>query len=175
MWVALQTVIQSEVSHKDKNKYRTISLMCGIKKMIQRNLPAKQKERHRCTEQTYLYQEGKAGWDGSGGWDWHTRITTYKETANENLLDSTGNSAHGWWPQWGRNREKGVYTYRQLIRSAVKAEANTTLQSNHTPIKINKICFENEKKSAYWGRNVHSPLKGIKGNKKWFLKVSKYI
>ena len=32
MWLDLETVIQSEVSHKDKNKYRIISLICGIKK-----------------------------------------------------------------------------------------------------------------------------------------------
>ena len=29
-WIDLQTVIQSEVSQKEKNKYRIISLICGI-------------------------------------------------------------------------------------------------------------------------------------------------
>ena len=29
-WMDLQTVIQSEVSQKEKNKYRIISLICGI-------------------------------------------------------------------------------------------------------------------------------------------------
>ena len=53
------------------------------------------------------------------------------------------------------------------LRYTYTAEANTTLQGNSTPIKMNKICFENEKKRrAYWGRNVHSPLRGIKRNKK---------
>ena len=30
MWMDLETVIQSEVSQKEKNKYRIISLICGI-------------------------------------------------------------------------------------------------------------------------------------------------
>ena len=30
MWVDLETVIQSEVSQKEKNKYYIISLICGI-------------------------------------------------------------------------------------------------------------------------------------------------
>ena len=29
-WMDLETVIQSEVSHKEKNKYRIISFICGI-------------------------------------------------------------------------------------------------------------------------------------------------
>ena len=29
-WMDLETVIQSEVSHKEKNKYHIISLLCGI-------------------------------------------------------------------------------------------------------------------------------------------------
>ena len=32
MWMDLQIVIQSEVSQKEKNKYRIISLICGIQK-----------------------------------------------------------------------------------------------------------------------------------------------
>ena len=35
MWMDLETVIWSEVSQKDKNKYHIISLICGVyKKMI---------------------------------------------------------------------------------------------------------------------------------------------
>ena len=29
-WIDLETVIQSEISQKEKNKYRIISLVCGI-------------------------------------------------------------------------------------------------------------------------------------------------
>ena len=31
-WIDLETVIQSEVSQKEKNKYHMISLICGILK-----------------------------------------------------------------------------------------------------------------------------------------------
>ena len=31
-WMDLETVIQSEVSQKEKNKYRIISLICGMLK-----------------------------------------------------------------------------------------------------------------------------------------------
>ena len=30
MWMDLETVIQSEVSHKEKNKYRILMHICGI-------------------------------------------------------------------------------------------------------------------------------------------------
>ena len=61
--------------------------------MVQMNLFAKQKYRHRCREQTYGYQGGKGG----GGMNWDIRIDTYtllciKQITNEDLLYSTGNS-----------------------------------------------------------------------------------
>ena len=37
--------------------------------MLQMNLFAKQKQRHRCTGQTYGYQGGKGGWGELGDWD----------------------------------------------------------------------------------------------------------
>ena len=53
-WVDPEIVILSEVSHTEKEKYRMISLICGIyKEMIQMNLFTKQK--HRLREQTYGY------------------------------------------------------------------------------------------------------------------------
>ena len=30
MWMDLESVIQSEVSHKEKNKYRILTHICGI-------------------------------------------------------------------------------------------------------------------------------------------------
>ena len=38
-------------------------------KNVQMYISAKQKQRHRCREQTYGYQGWKAGWDESGDWD----------------------------------------------------------------------------------------------------------
>ena len=42
-WVDLEIVILSEVSQTEKDKYHMISFTCGIQKMIQMNLFAKQK------------------------------------------------------------------------------------------------------------------------------------
>ena len=43
MWMDLETVIQSEVSRKEKNKHCRILLICGIQKMVLIKLCAKQK------------------------------------------------------------------------------------------------------------------------------------
>ena len=43
-WMDLGSVIQSEVSQTEKDKYHMISLICGIlKKMVQMNVFTKQK------------------------------------------------------------------------------------------------------------------------------------
>ena len=56
-----KSIIQSEASQKEKNKYRIMSLNVESRKMLQVNLFAKQKQRHRCREQTYGYQGGMNG------------------------------------------------------------------------------------------------------------------
>ena len=68
-WMDLETVIQSEVSQKEKNKYRILTYVCGIQKNGIDELFARQKQRHRCREQTHGYQEGKGEWGGLGDWD----------------------------------------------------------------------------------------------------------
>ena len=66
----LETVIQSEVSQKEKNKYR---IYVKPRKMVRMNQYAGQKLRHRYREQTYGHQGGKAAVGGGGGvmgdWD----------------------------------------------------------------------------------------------------------
>ena len=62
------------------------------RKMIQMNLFAKQKQKHRRREQMYGYQGGK-----EGGMNWEIGIDMYtllciKQLTTENLLYSTGNS-----------------------------------------------------------------------------------
>ena len=66
-WMDLETVIQSEVSQKEKNKYRILMHICEIQKNITDELVCKQKQRHRCKEQSYGHQGGKAL--GGGTWD----------------------------------------------------------------------------------------------------------
>ena len=58
-WMHLETIIQSEVSQKEKNKNRILTHMCGSKKMVQMNWFAEQKLRHRFREQTYGHKGGK--------------------------------------------------------------------------------------------------------------------
>ena len=63
----LETVIQSEVSQKEKNKYRMLThVYVEPRKMVQMNWVAGQKLRHRCREQTYGHQGGKT----AVGWGW---------------------------------------------------------------------------------------------------------
>ena len=74
-WVDLEIVIQCEVSQKEKDKYRMISLILYVesRKMVQMNLFAKQKQSRRCRKQTYGYQGGK----GEGGMNWEIGIDIY--------------------------------------------------------------------------------------------------
>ena len=59
-WMDLETVILSEVSQTEKEKYCMISLICGIEKeMIQVNLFTKQRQTHRL-------KEGTSGYWGEG-------------------------------------------------------------------------------------------------------------
>ena len=67
-WMDLETIILSEVSQKEKDKYHMISLICGISNMTQMNLSGKQKQTHRHREQTcrLVVAEGKWGWGRDG-------------------------------------------------------------------------------------------------------------
>ena len=50
-WMDLEIAILSEVSQTEKEKYRMISLICGIEtEMIQMNSFTKQKQTHRFRE-----------------------------------------------------------------------------------------------------------------------------
>ena len=49
----LEPIIQSEVSQKDKDHYSILTHIMEFRKMVMITLYAKQKKRHRCTEQTF--------------------------------------------------------------------------------------------------------------------------
>ena len=51
-WMKLEPIVQSEVSQKDKDQYSILTYM-EFKKMVMITPHAKQKKRHRCTEQTF--------------------------------------------------------------------------------------------------------------------------
>jgi len=57
----LKPVTQSEVSQKEKNKYRTFAQVYGIWKMVLLNLYVGKEWRHRCGEWSV-----DTGWKGEG-------------------------------------------------------------------------------------------------------------
>ena len=61
----LEHIIQSELSQKDKEHYSILTHIYGIWKYGNDTLYAKQKKRHRCTEQTFGLCERRRGWDVS--------------------------------------------------------------------------------------------------------------
>ena len=65
-WMDLEIIILSKVRQKEKDKYHMISLTCGIESMTQMNLFTKQKQTHKCREQTFGCQGGWGGRDGLG-------------------------------------------------------------------------------------------------------------
>ena len=58
----LESVIQSEVSQKEKNKYCVLTCIYGSRKMVQMNLFAGEEQRHRHREMTCGHRE-----EGEGG------------------------------------------------------------------------------------------------------------
>ena len=48
----IEIIMLSEASQKEKDKYHTITLVCGIQNMTQMNLSMKPKQTYRCREQT---------------------------------------------------------------------------------------------------------------------------
>ena len=87
-WMQLEIIILSEISQKEKDKYRMISLKCGTSE----HRSTKQKQTHRHREQT-------CGCQGGGGWgrmEWEFGISRCKLLHigwinNKVLLCSTGN------------------------------------------------------------------------------------
>ena len=69
-WAGLQSVKHCEVRKKEKNKYYILMCICGIKKMVQMNLFARQEQRQRHKEQTYGHRVGEEErWHDLGDWD----------------------------------------------------------------------------------------------------------
>ena len=63
-WMKLKPIIQSEVSQKDKDHYSLLThIYIEFREMVMITLYAKQKKRHRCTEQTLGLCGRRRGWD----------------------------------------------------------------------------------------------------------------
>ena len=67
MWVDLETVIQSEVSQKQKNKYRILTHICGIQKNGTNELVCKAEIETQM--QGEIEGRGWWWWDELGDWD----------------------------------------------------------------------------------------------------------
>ena len=63
-WMNLETIIQSEVSQKEKNKCRMLMHTYGVLKMVLMDLFSGQEQRVRYIEKTYGHSRGRKGWDG---------------------------------------------------------------------------------------------------------------
>ena len=60
-WMSPEPIIQSEISQKEKNKYRIKLMYMESRRMILMNLFAEQRWRHRHREQTYGQGWGRRG------------------------------------------------------------------------------------------------------------------
>ena len=65
----LKTVIQSEVSQKEKNKYCIISLICGIQKNDTDELICKTEIETQMQRTNIQIPSGEGGWDELGVWN----------------------------------------------------------------------------------------------------------
>ena len=95
----LETVIQSEISQKEKNKY-IILLLCGIQKNgVDEQVFKAEIETQMQRTNVWTPRGESQGWvvGGGGGMNWEIEIDIYtllyiKYMTNKNLLYSTGNS-----------------------------------------------------------------------------------
>ena len=70
MWMDLETVIQSEVSQKEKNKYRILTHICGIWENGTDELVCKAEiETQMQRTNVWLPRGESVGWDELGDWD----------------------------------------------------------------------------------------------------------
>ena len=67
-WMNQETVIQSEVSQKEKNKYRILTHMCNFKKWY-RQTYLQSRNRDRDVENKRMNTKEGGGWHGLGDWD----------------------------------------------------------------------------------------------------------
>ena len=91
-WMDLETVIQSEVSQKEKNKYRILTYICGIQKNGTDEPVCKSEIETQMQRTNVWTPRGKNGQGvGGGGMNWEIGIDIYtliciKWITNKNLL-----------------------------------------------------------------------------------------
>ena len=76
-WMDLEIIILSEVSERETSD--DITYMWNVKKRIQMNFFAEQKQTHRLKNLWLPKKTGEGrGRDGLGVWDWHRHTGIYK-------------------------------------------------------------------------------------------------
>ena len=124
-WMSLEPVIQSDISQKEKNKYCTITCVCGIYKNgtdepICR--AAMDSQTQRADLWTWGRQAGEGGMKGESNMEIYT-LTYVKQISSGNLLYDSGKSNQisvtiqryvG-----ERLKKKGTYVYLWLIHVIV--------------------------------------------------------
>ena len=68
-WIDVYTIIQSELSLKEKNKYHIISFICGIQKNYTDELICKAEKKTQTQRTNVQIPRGKGEWDELGNWD----------------------------------------------------------------------------------------------------------
>ena len=91
MWMDLETVIQSEVSQKEKNKYCILTNICGIQKNCT-DEPVCKAEIETQKQRTNVWTpRGESGHSSGGGMNWEIGIDIYtliciKQITNKDML-----------------------------------------------------------------------------------------
>ena len=90
----LEIVIQSEVSQKERDKYRIISLICGIQKNGTYKLICKAETESQTLENNLMVTKGRRrdGMNWEIGIDIYTLLYIKQISIDKDLLYSTGNS-----------------------------------------------------------------------------------
>ena len=68
-WMDLESVIQSEVSQKEKNKYHILTHICGIQKNGIDDLICKAEIETQTQRTNVWIPRGEGGWEELGNWD----------------------------------------------------------------------------------------------------------
>ena len=92
-WMDLETIIQSEISQKEKNKYRILTHICGTQKNAIDELVCRAEIETQMQRTNVWTPRGESGggWGGCGGMNWAIGIDMYTLTCiklmtNKNLL-----------------------------------------------------------------------------------------
>ena len=88
-WIDLESVIEGEVSQKEKNKYRILTNICRMQKNGTTGLQGRNRDTD--IENKRMDTKGGKWWDGGSGMNWEIGIDIYilvciKWVTNKNLL-----------------------------------------------------------------------------------------